>query len=456
MREYELKIDEAFEKGLNPLTRSFDGAPYLDECYWFRLANGGLEMFKPFKSPFLVNFNIVKAWPFPQVIQGEKYTLLFNKNEDITEVYIVDEESTTLISNTIPHSELFEVADFGLYAIATNGQRYLHLDVGPPITWEVFTTTTAIPLVRTLINYNGQPVGGGVLSNWYNCDETFYIWGKIGEMDFTPDRRNEAGYRRCPYGGEVMNVRQLGNNIVGYSTKGITLMYPSESPIPTFGFKHMSDVGIINKGAVDGSKFKHVYVGSDYVLRLVTSEGIQELGYSIYMKRLEGQILVIHDKEKDDFYIGDGNHCFLLTSKGMTEVPQNFSALWRFGGEMVAIPDDIEGADGYIISATHDMGYRGQKTVFTIECDATRVEDLRASVDYSNALNDVNSSTLKPVNNQGIASVIASGNQFRFKLRLNPLYTDTKISYLKARYKMTDLRGIRGVYAPPLRGQGDR
>ena len=27
------------------------------------------------------------------------------------------------------------------------------------------------------------------------------------------------------------------------------------------------------------------------------------------------------------------------------------------------------------------------------------------------------------------------------------------IDYIKVRYKMTDLRGIRGVYAPPLRGQ---
>jgi hypothetical protein len=60
---------------------------------------------------------------------------------------------------------------------------------------------------------------------------------------------------------------------------------------------------------------------------------------------------------------------------------------------------------------------------------------------------------LVPVNNMGIASITAAGNFLRFRMTFGTLYNGFKISYMKVRFKMTDLRGIRGVYAPPPRGQ---
>jgi len=75
--------------------------------------------------------------------------------------------------------------------------------------WHKIVTSPTIPMMRTVCNFKGQAVGGGVLSPWYDCDETFYVWSKIGSIDFTPDQDNESGYRRCPYGGKYLMLDEL-------------------------------------------------------------------------------------------------------------------------------------------------------------------------------------------------------------------------------------------------------
>ncbi len=58
------------------------------------------------------------------------------------------------------------------------------------------------------------------------------------------------------------------------------------------------------------------------------------------------------------------------------------------------------------------------------------------------------------LNNEGIASIIASGIEFRFCIKFDSfIYDEDTLDYMKIRWKMTDLRGMRGIYAPPPRGQ---
>jgi hypothetical protein len=117
------------------------------------------------------------------------------------------------------------------------------------------------------------------------------------------------------------------------------------------------------------------------------------------------------------------------------------------------IPDAEDVVDSEICSEVFDMGYRGQKTISTMETDAYLTGDITAAVDYAFDINTFGTSPYFPINNVGIASINVAGNMFRFRLRFDENYSGFRLSYIRARYKMTDLRGVRGVYAPPLRGQ---
>jgi len=457
MREYELIVDKALGNGLSPELSIQFNAQVLYDCLGFRCGKAGLESYIEGSNTLPSALDMYYNWPFPQSIVGERYNFLVIRDSHRDHIYTFSDDASTvsLINSIHNDGTLMEVADFGEYAFMTNGYRMIYWNTVTE-TWNSVNALANIPMMRTVCNLNGQAVGGNIVSDWYDCDETYYVWSKIGEMNFTPSSRNEAGYRRCPFGGVVHNVRKLGNMAVGYSSKGITFIKPVRDPAATFGFLDVGDIGIVNQGAVAGDFRRHVYVGSDFIVREVTPEGINELGYQNYISQLgtDESIIVTYDKSEKDFYIGNSIKTFILSSKGLTETVQHPSAVWRSAsGTLCMLPDSVDDSDLLIISWPFDMGYRGLKTVSTIETDLFLTEGLYAGVDYTYDLKTWQSGEFTPVNDQGIATINMTGNAFRLKLKMDSIYSGLKIGYIKARYKMADLRGIRGVYAPPPRGQ---
>jgi len=469
MREYELEIVEALKNGLTPEPITPFNTQVLYECLGFRCGRLGLESYIELNNPLPATVDIQYDWPFPQYITGELYNILVVRDpfnvEDV--VYSVSDDHSTVThifsidSLTFGQGTLMEVADFGEYIFMTNGVVMIYWDTSLSA-WQVKTSIATIPMMRTVCNFKGQAMGGNVVSSWYDCDETFFCWSRIGEIDFTPSLDNEAGYRRCPYGGEVYHVRRLGDHVVGYSSEGITLISPVTSPAATFGFTEFYDVGVINKGAVAGGLKEHIFVDDNYNIVKIGSQAVgtvvklvpQVLGYQSYMQELAGEdIIVTFDRGEGNYYIGNSTKTFLLSSNGLTEIPQHPSAVWRRDKQSYMLPDSVDTYDPLISSVAFDMDYKGQKTIATIETDAINHTDPEASVDYAHDLNNWNKGSYSPINDQGIASVIASGNFFRFKLKFDSVDSDFRIRYIKPRYKMTDLRGIRGIYAPPPRGQ---
>lgn len=460
MREFELVFDEALRNGLSPFKAAPFNTPVLLNCLGWRLTKAGLEKYELKENPLPSGIDVTPSWPFPQFITGEAYNFLIVRDsvinmEDV--VYVVSDNMQTVTQIfavdelTFGQGGLMEIADFGEYAIMMNGVVMIYWNVLGA--WNASLATATIPLMNSICNFKGQAVGGGVTSAWHDCDETFYCWSKIGSLDFTPSEDNEAGYRRDPFGGTIYHTKRLGDNVVGYSSKGITMLSPVGSPVTTLGFTELSDVGIKNQGAMNGNLDIQVYVGEDDVLRRITKKGLEELGYEHYMSQLGDTVVVQFDPRYKDFYIGDDKRTFLLTLQGLTEIPQHPSAVWRRNKETYILPDDTDDYYQSIETYPSDMGYAGQKTIMEIETDMFLGYLPEAAVTYY--LNPTSHSTTGyvPLNNQNIATLIAAGNAFSIHVRCDPSYENSRIGYIKARYKMTDLRGIRGVYAPAPRGQ---
>lgn len=465
MREYELPIEEALRNGLSPLLTTPINASFLHECKGFRIGKGGTEAFPEGVNPLPAALDIYYSWPFPKFVQGEGYNFLIIRDSTVNHedsIYSVSDDMATVVSVfsvdalTFGIGTLMEVADFGEYAILVNGVATVFWNVAAS-GWNAQLATATIPLMRTICNFKGQAVGGAPTTTWYGCDETFYIWSKIGSIDFTPEGDNEAGYRRCPYGGTVYHTRRMGGRVVGYSSKGVTFMTPVSEPAPTFGFEEMKKVGLVNRGAVDGSFDRQVYVGEDLIVREVTKEGVKDLGFKTQMDLLAAtgeDIIVSYDKSNKDFFISNGEQTFLLSPKGMSELPQHPSTVWRVDPDNVyMLPDTVDDYYPTITTEAIDFGYSGDKTISTVETDAVLMEDPEAAVVYGDNATAFTSTDYVPINHQGVATIPASANMFRFSVRFSDIFDTFRISYIKARYKMTDLRSIRGVYAPPLRGQ---
>lgn len=464
MREFELIIDEAFKKGLSPEVGIPSNSQFLRQALGFRCGKLGLEISPEGDNPLPPAANIHYVWPFPQFIVGERYNVLVVRDTiDVSDyIYSVSDDflTVTLIATidiaTYGTGWLVDIADFGEYAFMTNGVAMVYWNVAGGV-WATTLGTAFIPLLGTVCNFKGQMVGGNAQSAWFDCDSTFYLWSRIGSADFRKDISNEAGYRRCPYGGVVYHTRRLGDSVVGYSSKGITLLTPVNDPAPTMGFTELLNVGLCNRGAVNGSLDRHIFVGEDLIVREITKGGIKELGYYTWMEELDddGEDIIVSYDRTGDFYIGNSTRTFLLSSYGMTDIPQHPSAVWRNDpGNVYMLPDTVDaGFKPTITSEIFDMGYKGQKTVFEVETDAFLVTNPFASVDWANNLTTWGYGNFVPINDMGIATIIASGNFFLFNLRFDTIADAFRIGYMRIRYKMTDLRGMRGIYAPPPRGQ---
>ena len=464
MREFEHNIVEALKAGLSPFKITPFNSPYLLQCYGLRLGKDGLEKYEEKTNPLPGTVDLYYEWPFPQYITGEKYNILVVRDLILGEdtVYTVSDDHTIVtaafqIDNaTYGQGTLLEVADFGEYAVMVNGAIIIYRDVAAG-TWSGSVASGTFPLLTTICNLNGQAVGGGVKSTWYNCDETYYVWSAIGYMDFTLRNDNEAGYRRCPYGGTVYHVRELDGKAVGYSSKGVILIYPVSDPAITFGFKRIDDSGLINQGAMcsDYNGEKHIYVDKNLMVKELTPGGMKELGYQVYMDEIDDEdIIVTYDKLNKDFYIGNSIKTYLLTPFGLTEVPQHPSAVWSQDENVYMLPATVDTDYKVLISPQpFDFGYAGQKTTFGVETDLLLADSPEASISYYTNILTYGTTGYFPLNDQNVVSIIASGNAFTVNLRYTPTYDNTRIGYIKVRWKMTDLRGIRGVYAAPPRGQ---
>lgn len=474
MREFYTTIDEALLKGLKSEARTPRNSPALHECLGFRIGKKAIEGIEFLYNPLPPGLSMYYNWPFPQFLKQKKHKILVVRDsainmEDVvyslddhynaTQIFVIDEL-------TYGKGTLMELADFGSYAFMTNGVIMIYWDTGIN-DWQEAIAHVNIPMMRTVCNFKGQMIGGCVLSAWHDCDDTFIVWSKIGEADFTPHRKNEAGFRRDPFGGEVYHVRRLGDNVIVYSSRGITMMSPTASPAATFGFKELHDVGLKNRGAMNGDYKQHMFIDlEDNVWRL-SEKGLEELGYIEYVKALDtthgpgipNDLIINFDSYKRDFYISDGVKSLLLSPYGMANYPYQVSAVWYDDEDdhgLCGLPESIDPPDyeNLLVSHIIDMGYRAQKTIFSIELGSA-AKDAKIAIDWRmHSLVDFQRTAFVPINPEGIATLIVTGTEFRVCVKSDYFVTEfSSLDYITLRWKMTDLRGLRGVYAAPPRGQ---
>ena len=240
-----------------------------------------------------------------------------------------------------------------------------------------------------------------------------------------------------------------------YGYNGVSALKPVIEPAPTFAHILLHDVGIYNKGAVAGNDREHCFVGSDgYVYKLDSSLKVARLGYKEFITQLtNGTIVVLYDSSEGDFYFSDGVKSFVLTPKGMAEIYQRLSTLERYNGVKYGVSDDDSDTSFIAVTDRMDFGLKGRKSVETIEVSCQGSGTFYAAVDWRNGPGDsFQRTSWVQLNDQGVATIKCSAAEFRFCVKCSS-YEDVFVSSMKVRFKMEDLRSIRGIYAPPPRGQ---
>lgn len=200
-------------------------------------------------------------------------------------------------------------ADFGLYAVFSNGAvTVVRDDLGD------FYTTTSIPQGNCIGEFNGQAIVGGLTSA-----PTQVHWSKIGSIDFTVDKSNEAGFREGEI-GNIFFVKKLGDVVMCYGTHGIGQLYPAGS---TFGYRVIKNCQIDNELSVCGSYHEHIIRMFDgEIWKATTHITVTEkfsapvlLGYKEFFK--QSPIAITYNKERQEAWLIYADRSYILNSKGL-------------------------------------------------------------------------------------------------------------------------------------------
>lgn len=275
-------------------------------------------------------------------------------------------------------------------------------------------------------------------------------WSKIGDTRILIDQSNEAGYKPLPgkIAGVVQHILSLQDKYpVVYSTSGIYLMTPVSQPFATFGFRRISERGILMSGCVCGDEEGHYYIRSDKVICKITAGEPHEteLGYDEFIDIISPngqQVVMLRDTENKRTYISSTRGGYILTDQGLGG---GFSRLTGTDGFLYASPVALTVPGQEIATDIIDFGNRGIKTIQQVDVSTDLTKGLEVAIDYRyDKAASFTTSSWKPCNKEGVSFPLVSGVEFRFRVRTDA-YADFEIDRMLLRVKYSDKRYNRGA-----------
>jgi len=287
MKTFSIDIKELFTKGLRPRTDIPINGKFMELCTNAKPAPYGLVNVPKYTRRFNLNFN---AYVF------DCYAGVFVATNDT--FYTYDGISLTPVLTGIPTGNSWNCADFKEYIVFSNGFVNVIRDATGTISID---PGIILPVAKAICNFRGRLILGNFkydstrdiaygMSNWVG-------WSEIGKLEFpsltalSTVRKNTAGFMPMPWGGSVHKILPLGKSVVVYGDKGISaLLMAMVGDTATFGLKHISDIGLLNKdsavsaGKEDRAK-SHFYVRSDGKLFSIDINlETKDLGYAEFLK----------------------------------------------------------------------------------------------------------------------------------------------------------------------------
>lgn len=445
MKEFAVQLTDIFTRGLRRDSRSSHSEPGLTEVVNLRPTEHGLVSPEPLVNPFSLSI----SWPFPQLALLHSHALLLDK----AAIYSLDASlfPTLLLDLSGEDDPVapWSWADSWDYVLATNGSTVVEVtSAGASVVADGGNIPTPVGCLCAHPS-GGQIFAGDLPSTWHGGRSNWVAWSKVGEADFTPDDSNLAGFAPMPFAGAVLAVRPLGDRVVVYGEDGIAVLTHHMDPVPTWGVTPIASVGLCGPGAVGGDLLNHVFVDARGDLwRLQAGGAPERLGYREFLAPLGADIMVSLDPMESEVYISGPETAYVLTRTGLGQVARGVTSCARVDDQLVAVATDLSDEAHRFTTDAMDMGVRGIKTLSAVEVGTSSPELAQVQVQPRYARHeDWQTTKWMRINKEGWAVPMVSGVEFRVACEFQGDSPSVDTDYMTIRWKMSDKRLVRGIYA---------
>ncbi len=485
MREFRITIEDSFKTGIRQDTRGKLGEPTLESATNVKPSKYGLircsTVTARYSTSQLTAAGITTNYPFPALflVGAEKILLDGTKaySAESTPVAITTYNITNTSSALDPLAGIsWDFVDMNTAWLAVNSacavlRTNLHNIAGSTFPDKYLVDSSHFP--TTACFHRGRVIQGGWSANsnhplYGALDTTSVMWSTIGGgdvflpyLDSCPDYtldttwaqklldRNEGGVYHLAQLGVIHTALPLGKAVVLYGTNGVGILTLAGSPVPTYGYEDIHQIGIINQGAAAVGKGRQIFVSRDGKVYEINSEfSLRELGYEELVEEfnaLESK-QVMYDPLNNEFIITDGIAGFVLTDHGIGEQTHLSTSLSMSSGILYGIPVTSSTTDFDFVTTTLDMGLPMLKHVSMVEVGGSSLYSMEVSIYYRYAEGEgFVQTSWKPVNAQGWAHVGVTGKEFKIAVR-GTLADTSIVKYINIAYKTPDKRALRGFY----------
>lgn len=516
MREFEVSItNDMLKTGLRPNYRNPRNLFRWVTCQNVICEETGLGTFNqiPF---FVTADKLIKAgidgwnWPNPQLFIGDRNAILTYGNR----LFFVDSSTGKLLemndirdtenvnSQVIPNTGgIWQFADMQDCWIMVNGSCAVMFFRKENITsGEDYIRCSNSVQIETITQWNGRTIIGGLEKIWhddivsymnshagvslsgFNTDmssinEEYIMWSNVGVSLwwlFFPDLW-KTGYVSAGYSetsrpflfelmlrgdlgwmnagvGRVLQVKNLGERLVVYGTRGIRILAPTIDPVPTLvNVGNVIKLAINNKGSVGGDNNKHLFLTDSGTLWELSSQSLRKLDYQEYfIDELDLDWIINYDLEEDHFYICSGKDSYVLTAKGLSSVKQLVSSVYRVG-QLYCQGTELLDHSMLLITDEFDNNRNEIDSIQWIKILGNNLEHYQVAIDYKFSVNDEwTRSSFVSLNSEGTAYLNIAGVSFRIVLKVDQedMVDDSDFEppdSLVYTFKNNDKRYTRGI-----------
>ena len=242
-------------------------------------------------------------------------------------------------------------------------------------------------------------------------------WSKIGYLDFTIDESNVANERPLNWHGFVYRILKLDDTLIAYGQGGVTILFPKDV---AYGTKELYNIGLLGDLAVTGTDFEHFFIDVSGKLFKVSSDGLEELGYSEFLIQLTNPVMSL-DLTKNLLHICDGSYGFIYNTKDKSfgSGPISLTGIGSRGNtRYIVAPSSITIPKFDICTDIYDMGTRKPKNIHSVEIATNLSEHLELLIKYRTSnRGEFKDSPWFLVNPDGIAYSPCYGIEFKFRIR---------------------------------------
>lgn len=443
-----------------------------------------------------VLLDVTIDWPFPQVFHTDTGIYIGTREGLYKITYVADQwvASSMLASYAGSIYWPWTLADTPMFPVFASGDCFVYYDYTNTtwISWNKLSTSTPHIFAGSLWHkdwyqpvatcaFNGQVICVGSGTGTTAPSESRIVrWSEIGAFNFlgkTADaRKNTAGYLYAPSDDSevLLNCMQLDNTVIVYGTFSVFTLFPVSTPVPAFGIRPLLNTGINFPLAVGGSKKKHLMVDRLGFLWLITSEKVTKLGYQEFFApmvsnasnlaynagEMHNLISVVYNPTEDEFYISDGTTSYLYNDAGLTLISKSISGIVDLMETRITSNVDIllnnqfgffrntADAQVYYTSVPFDLGVRSIKVIESVDINMTGgITDAEVMIKWRNDTKGSFRDTVwKRVSPEGQVSSMIAGVELQICVRI-PSHEEVELRDITVRWKLTDKRFIRGMYA---------